>query len=118
MPRRTPGAGANTYERRISPVPGKGVTSEQGLEFIAVSANHPDERDQVAEFLKKHSADGPNFLFALEDTGLMMRALDSGWKKVLPCTVMIDKGNRLVHRKEGRVDPVELSHVIERELSR
>jgi thiol-disulfide isomerase/thioredoxin len=91
---------------------------EQGLEFIAVSANPPEEREQVMEFLRKHSASGLNFQFAVDDTRLMMKAFDGRWKKMLPYTVLIDRENRIVYRKEGRVDPDELSRVIEEELSR
>jgi thiol-disulfide isomerase/thioredoxin len=92
--------------------------SPQGLEFIAISANSPDEKDQVMEFLRKqHFASAASLLFAVEDTRLMMKAFDRGWKKMLPYTVLINREDRIVYRKEGRVDPDELSRIIEKELS-
>jgi thiol-disulfide isomerase/thioredoxin len=90
----------------------------EDLEFIAVSANAPEEEEEVLTFLERHGASGRNLLLDNDDTHAVLKAFDRRWKEILPYTVLVDRAGRVRFRYEGRVDEEELRSVISRYVDR
>lgn len=91
------------------------------LELIAISANTPQEEEDVRAFLERQGASGRNLLFDNDDLHSMVKALDRRWKEILPHTVLVDRTGRIRFRREGRIDEAklrsEIAKLVDRERS-
>src|SRR5260370_10176539 len=80
--------------------------------FVTVSANAADERPSVMKFLDNQHATSRNLLFASADTYALQAAFDAKWESALPYTVLIAPDGRVLYRREGEVDLLELRRSI------
>ena len=80
--------------------------------FVTVSANAPDERPSVMKFLEKQHATSRNLLFASTDTYALQAAFDAKWESALPYTMLIAPDGKVLYRREGEVDILELRRTI------
>jgi peroxiredoxin len=82
------------------------------FEMITVSANLPDEKPGVLKALEKQHASGRNLQFGSEETYAMQAAFDPKWESGVPFTMLIAPDGKVLYRKEGEVDILELRRVI------
>jgi peroxiredoxin len=80
--------------------------------FVTVATNAPDERPSVMKFLEKHHATSRNLLFASTDTYALQAAFDAKWESAQPYTVLIAPDGKVLYRREGEVDLLELRRTI------
>jgi peroxiredoxin len=91
--------------------------SNRDLDFVTVAANLPEEREGVMRVLAKNHATGRNLLFASGETTAMQTAFDSEWDSAVPYTALLGPGGKLLYRKLGSIDILELRRVILKNLS-
>ena len=82
------------------------------FEFIAVSANAPDEKNEVLRFLTKQQASNRNLLFGSNDKYALIEAFDKTWTGALPYTVLVGANGETLWKQEGAIDPLELKRAI------
>jgi peroxiredoxin len=82
------------------------------LELITVAANMPDEKAGVMKMLEKKHATSRNLLFASNDTTALQMAFDPTWDSAVPYTVLIDADGKILYKKLGGVDMLELRRTI------
>lgn len=85
---------------------------DRDLELVTVSANMPDEKTAVTKMLERKHATSRNLLFASNETTALQMAFDPAWDSAVPYTVLIDPGGKLLYRKLGSVDMLELRRTI------
>ena len=88
------------------------------FELVTVAAQYPDEQSQVLQFLRKHQASNRNLLFGDTDKYKLAEALDQEWSGALPFTLLVDADGKVLYRKEGSVEALELRRLIVAELNR
>ncbi len=81
------------------------------FELVTVSADHADKRDEALAFLKKQQASNKNLLFAGNQYA-MIELVDKDWDGNLPYTVLIGKDGKVIYRRAGRIDALELRREI------
>jgi peroxiredoxin len=86
--------------------------SARDFELVTVSANMPDEKDSVMRVLKKMHATSHNLLFDSSDTASLQAAFDSAWESAVPYAVLIAADGKVLYRKQGSVDVLELRRTI------
>jgi thiol-disulfide isomerase/thioredoxin len=86
--------------------------SVRDLELVTVSANMPDEKNGVMNFLEKMHATSRNLLFASDDTAALQAAFDPKWESAVPYTVLLAPGGKVLYQKQGSVDMLELRRTI------
>lgn len=91
---------------------------QRDFEFVAVSANYPDEKNEVLRFLKKMQASNRNLLFGSTDKYPLMEAFDKEWSGALPYTVLLGAKGEVLWKKEGAIDPLELKREILKAIGR
>ena len=84
----------------------------RGLQLVTVAVDPPDMRAAVQQALDKKHATSRNLLFASGDTALPARAFDPEWHATVPYTVLIAPDGRIVYRKSGALDLLELRRAI------
>ena len=80
--------------------------------LVTVSTNLPDEKTGVMKLLQTQHASSRNLQFATEDTYGLQAAFDEHWESGVPFTMVIAPGGKVLYRKEGEVDVLELRRVI------
>ncbi len=82
------------------------------LELVTVAANMPDEKNSVQRILDKMHATSRNLLFDSTDTAALQAAFDPTWESAVPYTVVIAPDGKILYRKQGSVDILELRREI------
>lgn len=89
----------------------------RAFEMVTVSANFPDERKEVLEFLKKQQASNRNLLFAGTDKYKLMEAFDPKWNAAVPFTLLLAPGGEVLYKAEGApIDPLAVKRAIVKAL--
>ena len=82
------------------------------FEFVSLSADRPDKKEKVQEFLQnKHSAVA-NYLFNQDDKSALIKAVDKEWNGALPYSILVEPGGKVVWRQQGEVDFLALKRTI------
>ena len=88
----------------------------RAFEFVSVSANFPDEKKGVLQFLEKQQASNRNLLFAATEKYELMEAFDPEWNAALPYTMLIGPGGDVLYKVQGPADALELKRAIVKSL--
>jgi len=82
------------------------------FELITISADSPKRRDKVLSFLKKQQVSCRNYLFNSEDEYQLMAAVDKDLLGGIPYTILIQPGGKVIYRRVGIIEPLELKKAI------
>jgi peroxiredoxin len=82
------------------------------FELITISADSPAKEEQVLSALKKQQASCKNYLFAQGDIYQLMKALDKDLLGGVPCTLLIEPGGKVIYRRLGLIEPLDLKKTI------
>jgi peroxiredoxin len=92
----------------------------RGREFrlVTISLDEPEKRDAALKVLRDNHVSATNFLARTEDRDKFADALDKEWPGPIPYTLVIAPGGKVLHRKAGSIDPLEVRRVIVGHLGR
>lgn len=82
------------------------------FDLVMVATNLPDEQPGVLKALQKQHASSRNLQFASDDTYAMQAAFDPKWESGVPYTVILAPDGKLLYKKEGEIDVLELRRII------
>lgn len=88
------------------------------FELVTISADEPDRKEQALSLLKKEHASCTNYLWASGDEYRLVEAVDPQWAGPLPYTLLVAPGGKVLYRKQGEIDPLELRRAIVDHLGR
>jgi peroxiredoxin len=86
--------------------------ADRDFSLVTVSANLPDERASVLRFLEKKHATSINLLIDSEDTEAHQTAFDPEWDSAVPYTILLSGDGKVLYKKLGSVDLLELRRTI------
>ena len=90
----------------------------RGFELVSISADDPDNRPAVHEFLREKHAATANYLFDSDDQYALIEAVDESWQGALPYSMLIAAGGEVLYRHQGSLDMLELKREIVKVLGR
>ncbi len=67
---------------------------------------------EALETLAKFHASGINYIFSGQDRDKLVDALDKEWQGPVPHTLLIAPGGKVIYRKTGEIDALELKQAI------
>jgi thiol-disulfide isomerase/thioredoxin len=82
------------------------------FEFISISADKQERKNEVLNFLKTQQASNKNYIFNKDDVYEMIEAIDPEWQGALPYTLLIEPGGKIVYRKQDTIDPLGMKKLI------
>jgi peroxiredoxin len=88
------------------------------FEMITISLDDPKKAEQALKVLKEQRVACTNYLYTGEDRDKFADALDAKWPGPLPHTVVIAPGGKIIYRKNGQIDALEVKKVIANHLGR
>ena len=78
---------------------------KRDFEFISVSADKPEKKDKVLQFLKKQQASNTNYIYSGDDKYKLIEAIDPNWQGALPYTILVEPGGKIIYAKQGTIQP-------------
>ena len=84
----------------------------RAFDFVTVATDTPDKAPAVLAFLKKQYASSPNKQFASADVAAMQAAWGAKWKAGTPFTAVVGADGKVLYRKEGKIDILEVRRTI------
>ncbi len=82
------------------------------FEFITVSADKKDRREDALKFLTEQEASNKNYIFSDDDVYKLIEAVDPSWQGALPFTMLIEPGGKIIYSKQDVIDPLEMKKLI------
>lgn len=82
------------------------------FEMITISMDDPAKKGRALEMLKAKHVACENFIYTGEDKDKLADALDKEWQGPVPYTVLIAPGGKVIYRKTGAFDALELKQAI------
>jgi len=90
----------------------------RAFEFISLSADNPNRKDAVLEFLTNHEAANKNYLYNATDKYALMDAVDPEWQGALPHSLLIAPGGEIIKRYVGAIHSLTVRRDIVEYLGR
>jgi len=82
------------------------------FEFITISADKQQRKDDALKFLKSQQASNKNYIFNDDDVYRLIDAVDPDWRGALPFTMLIEPGGKVVYKKQDMISPHEMKKLI------
>ena len=84
----------------------------RGFRLATISLDDPEKRDEALKVLKENKVAAANSILSTDDRDAFARALDKEWPGPVPYTMLIAPGGKVIYRKVGAVDPLEVRRAI------
>jgi len=85
---------------------------DRDFEFINISIDEISGRGRILEFLQQQQASASNYFFDIKDKSKLIEAVNPAWTGVLPYTLLVEPGGKIVCTKEGIIIPADLKREI------
>jgi peroxiredoxin len=85
---------------------------DRDFEFINISVDGIASRAKTLEFLQQQQASAPNYFFEGKGKTGLIQAVNPAWSGVLPYTLVIEPGGKIIYAKEGVITPSDLKREI------
>jgi peroxiredoxin len=82
------------------------------FKLVTISLDDPGKHDEALKVLKENHVSATNYILHTSDRDKFADALDKQWPGPLPYTLLIEPGGRVLYRKVGAIDPLEVKRVI------
>jgi peroxiredoxin len=82
------------------------------FELITISADSPKGKSRVLLSLKQQQVSCKNLLFDSEDEYELMSAVDKDLLGGIPYTILIQPGGKVIYRKVGMIEPLEVKKAV------
>ncbi|MFH1264206.1 MAG: TlpA family protein disulfide reductase, partial [Planctomycetota bacterium] len=88
------------------------------FELVTISSDPLEREGQALLVLEQEHASSKNYLFVGVNEYQLAEALDDQWQGALPYTLLVAPGGKIIYRKQGELDPVEVKQAIVGHLGR
>jgi thiol-disulfide isomerase/thioredoxin len=80
--------------------------------LVTVSLDDPAKKEEALKVLQDKHVSCANYIAAFKDRDKFADRLDKGWEGPLPHTLVIAPGGKVLYRKTGPIDPLEVKRAI------
>ena len=82
------------------------------FEFISLSADKIEIKDEILKFLKEEQAGVKNYIYSQDDIYELVELVDPDWSGALPYSLLVEPGGKKVYSHQGAVEMLELRKAI------
>lgn len=86
--------------------------------LVTISLDDLDKKDKALELLRDKHVSATNYIPAVKDRDRFADLLDKEWQGPLPYTLLIAPGGKVIYRKTGAIDPLEVKRAVVGHLGR
>ena len=84
----------------------------RGFRLATISLDESDKREAALEMLQKNHVSSENFISKLESKDKLAEALDKEWPGPVPYTLIVAPSGKVIYRKSGAIEPLEVKRAI------
>jgi len=84
----------------------------RAFEFVSVSADKPEKRDNVLKFLQSNNSAIRNYIYNSDNSYELIESIDPQWSGAIPYTLLIEPEGKIIYKNQGIVDILELRKII------
>jgi thiol-disulfide isomerase/thioredoxin len=88
------------------------------FELITITMDDMDRKDAALGVLKEQHVSSKNLIYSGEDKDKLVESLDKQWEGPPPYTLLVAPGGKIVYRKLGAFDALEVKKVIVEHIGR
>src|SRR6185436_8461135 len=85
---------------------------KRNFQLVTISMDEPDQKDAALKTLREKHLSATNYISAASSKDKLADLLDKEWKGPVPYTVLIAPGGKVLYRKTGEMDPLEVRRAI------
>jgi peroxiredoxin len=82
------------------------------FELVTISLDEPEKKDDALKVLKENHLSATNYILNSRSRDSFAEALDKEWPGPVPYTLLIAPGGKVIYRKTGAFEPLELRRAI------
>ena len=82
------------------------------FEMITITMDDMERREAALEVLKEQHVSSRNYIYSGEDKDKLVESLDPQWEGPPPYTMLVAPGGKVIYRKMGTIDPLEVKKLI------
>src|SRR5262245_22594563 len=91
---------------------------KRNFQMVTISIDEPDQKDAALKSLRENHLSATNYISAASSKDKLADLLDKEWAGPVPHTVLIAPGGKVLYRKNGPFDPLELRREIVKTIGR
>jgi peroxiredoxin len=80
--------------------------------LVTISLDEIDKKNDALKVLKENRVATANYILTTDDRDTFAEALDRQWPGPVPYTILIAPGGKILYRKSGSIDPLEVKRAI------
>jgi peroxiredoxin len=84
----------------------------RAFRLATISLDEPAKRDAALEMLRKNHVSAANYLSKVDGQDKLAEALDKEWPGPVPYTLIVAPGGKVIYRKSGAIEPLEVKRAI------
>jgi peroxiredoxin len=84
----------------------------RNFQLVTVSLDDLPKQEDALKFLKENHVSATNFILNSGDRDKFAEALDQEWPGPVPYTILIAPGGKILYRKTGAIDPLEVKRAV------
>jgi len=81
---------------------------KRNFQMVTISMDEPEQKDAALKVLRENHASATNYISAVTNRDKLADILDKEWQGPVPHTVLIAPGGKIVYRKSGAIEPVDV----------
>jgi len=85
---------------------------KRDFQFVTISLDDLSKQEGALKSLKENHVSATNFILNTDDRDKFAEALDQDWPGPVPYTLVIAPGGKILYRKTGAIDPLDLKQAI------
>jgi hypothetical protein len=88
------------------------------FQLVTISLDEPQKKDTALNVLHDKHVAATNYISTVKDRDRFADLLDKEWPGPLPYTLLIAPGGKVIYRKAGPIDPLEVCRAVVGRLGR
>ena len=88
------------------------------FQLVTICLDDPEKKEEVLKVLRANHVACTNYLAAFKERDKFADRLDKQWEGPLPHTLVIAPGGKVLYRKTGAIEPLEVRRAIVTYLGR
>jgi peroxiredoxin len=85
---------------------------KRNFQMVTISIDEPEQKDAALKLLKENHASTTNYIAQVSSRDKLADIIDKEWQGPLPHTVLIAPGGKIIYRKSGAIEPIEVRKAI------
>ena len=84
----------------------------RNFQLVTISLDDVGKREEALKVLKENHVAATNYILNEDNRDAFAEALDKEWPGPVPYTLLIAPGGKMIYRKVGAIEPLEVKRAI------